>query len=526
LTDSGTRQLAEEAARVLMQGLKADRVAVFRKSAEGTLRLAAVRGLTEFDVGDAPISMSLVQQVVATDSTVVFTNVGSDIDARRNISLLLSGATSALCIAFHDKKGTVQGALYADTLRRPRAFGRKELLFARECGVWLGRSACDGEQLAAPVPSSAAVAAPKAAVPAAPPKPKMDSASTAQALKAYRARSVDVAIFFRALSTMVGSGLMIHESLALLSRTAEKPRFGEVLIALSDIVLNGRPLSAAMETFPQTFPSYVVSAVRVGERSGRLAQVLDALARDLEKAEGLTNKAKSALMYPAFLGGACGLMLVLGPPLMLKGHLTMLQSSGVALPFLTRGLIALSHAGSNPLFYLLLIAGAGALAAHLRSAAGGQRARAMLRRVPVLGEALFTLSLARFTRSLSLQLRAGMTAAEALKGCLSSSEDPHYRQALRTALDYLRDGGTLAESLERPRYFPKGLLAFVEAGEQTGTLEKTTQWTADFYEQEAGMALDTLVQVAEPLLLAIMGAVTGALLIATLQPTLLLLQGM
>lgn len=401
--------LAEEAADLLKTGLKADRVALFRWQ-RGQLSLLATAGVLCFPLDQAPISMALVERLAAIDSNLLLNNASSDLETRNDPALRRSGAVSVLCLPFHDRNGYLVGMFYADTQRRPRAFARKELLFARECARWLGCSEEKGDNSPRPVPPHPAKAAVQqvAAVPARTgERPAQD----------FHADPQEVTIFFRSLATMMAAGLMIHESLRLLARTAKDRRFSEVLEALSQTVTRGRPLSTALDAFPRAFPGYTRSAIKVGERSGRLAYILEILASDLEKSRKLILRVRSALLYPAFLAVACALMLGLGLPFMLRGHLEMLSGSGVPLPWLTHALARVCQAVSSPLSYGLAVGLLGALYAYLRTPAGAHRGRAWLLRVPKLGSALRTLALARFTRSLSLQLRSGLSAVEALLGC-------------------------------------------------------------------------------------------------------------
>jgi GAF domain-containing protein len=118
--------------------LRADRAAIVYLGPDKGLAVAAVHGLAMFRLDDSPISESLLQEVVETNRTIIFNDIKGDFQARGNVSLQLSGAVSVLCVPFYQNESLQPiGALYADTTRRPGAFHRSELLFARDCASWL-----------------------------------------------------------------------------------------------------------------------------------------------------------------------------------------------------------------------------------------------------------------------------------------------------------------------------------------------------------------------------------------------------
>lgn len=521
LTESGARVVYEEAVATLAKGLRADRAAIVYLDHKRQLMVGGVFGMPRFHLHDAPISASLLSHVITANRTIVYDNVPKETDARGNLSLQLSGAASLLCIPFYDQGGSPVGALYADA-SRPKGFHRKELLFARDCARWLEGCLAGNNFVPRPEPETSAPAASQAAT------------RVAEAPKARRTRlrpaqddRVDgpaLMVFFRGFATLVNSGIMIHEGLDLLARSSEDPRLARVLQGVADMVAGGEPLSAAMGQYPRTFPAPVRSAVRVGERTGRLAQVLSVISTDMEKGRHLVYKVRSALLYPAVLSVFCGILLVLGPPFLLEGHLRMLSQSGVDLPWVTQVMIAFSGLMRSPLFAVLLVGSAGMAFAWLRRETGREKLRCWIRRVPLLGPALRLLAICQLTRSVSLQLKAGLTALEALEQARQGCADFALAEALKIAESSLREGASLAESFARARIFSPTFLSFIEAGESSGTLPGLVERLAELSERDLESRLDVMVALLEPMVLGVMGIVATVLLVATLKPTLLLLQ--
>jgi general secretion pathway protein F len=331
-------------------------------------------------------------------------------------------------------------------------------------------------------------------------------------------------VLFRSLATLTQAGVMIHEGLAALARSSADKRAQSVLQGLSQAVGNGEPLSTAMERYPNAFATSLSSAVRVGERTGRLVHVLDVVSRDLEKGQRLTYKLRSALAYPLMLSAACGLLMLFGPPYLLAGQLKILSESGQPMPLLTQALIMLSNLTGRPSFLIVFALAVAALGRWAASSSGQRLLWSWARHLPVLGRIVRTTSLARFSRSLSLQLRSGMTALEGLGNARKACSDPELAAALREAEDGLRNGRSLTEAFGDSGYFSVTYLSFIEAGEHSGTLVQLTDWLADFYEKELESELERFVSLAEPVLMMSMGFVTMLLLIATLKPTIAILQ--
>lgn len=526
LSDSRQRAVYEEAVATFAQGLSADRAVIAYLDNSKQLSLGAAYGFTSFSMSNAPISTTLLRDVVHSDRQLIYSDVREDLDLRSNVSLLLSGAVSVLCLPFYDDHGSVCGVLYADTTRKSGAFHRKELLFARDCAIWLEACLADRDNVARPELETetnrlGSSQKPKAATSAETDKQRRAGLGPSGQ---ERVNPASLMVFFRSLATLTQAGVMLHESLDILARSSDDPNLAKIVDGLSRAVFRGEPLSGAMERYSLAFPSYLRSAVRVGERTGRLVQVLDVLSTELEKSQRLVYRLKSALTYPLFLSLACSAMLLLGPPYLLEGHLRVLADSGVPLPFLTQAMIGLSHLLGNPLFLLALTLGVLSIVLYIRSEEGNKRLFRTALRLPVVGKILALLSLSRFSRLLSLQLKAGLTALEALGQARLDAQDPKLQEALRLAEEGIRNGDSLAEALQHSDHFSPGFLSFIEAGEASGTLVKLTEWVADFQEQELESSLERLVTLVEPLIMAFMGFVTTVLLVATLKPTLLILQ--
>lgn len=425
-------------------------------------------------------------------------------------------------VPLHGINRNVAGALLLDLPFEGEDFTDFEFRFCQRCARWnevarMGR--------------------------ARPPKPRLEGDDTSEeydmsstlevrltpASKAVRS-TVEVgsltrpSVFFRSLHTMIHAGLPLNESIYFLAASSEDVESRKVLESLGDKVTEGVPLSVAMSDFPNSFSTYLVGLVQVGEHTGALSQVLLTLSEYLETSSRLERKLRTALVYPAILTVVAFALLFFAPPYLLQGQLSMIEHSKGTLPTLTRlflGWAAFCRTGV-PVAMLSAAGVAGWLA--LRSKSLRRRFLGILAARPPFHRLMLVLSSARFARAMSLSIRSGQNMTEALAGAAVSTGDPELARMGKKAADWVFEGDTLVESLKGTRYFPKGYCEVLVAGEETGRTEVMFDLLSDMYEMELDLSVATLTSLVEPILLLLVGVVTALVLVATMQPTVALLQ--
>lgn len=332
------------------------------------------------------------------------------------------------------------------------------------------------------------------------------------------------AVFFRSLATMIAAGIAIHEALQLLADSEDDPNSAQLIALVGQGVCTGRTLSICLADFPRTFTPYLVGLIRVGEMTGSLVTILETIAVHGEKSEALRMKLKSSITYPAVLVAGSFLMLLVGPSWLLEGQLTMLRQSGQPLPTLTRLMILWTEVCKSPLFIAALGLAAGALYSGLRSKRRREALFLRLHQVPVLSNLLVLAAAARFSRALEIALRAGLPILQALPLSAAATGDPLLIRRMEVVKKELIAGDTLAQALSSIAFFPPTFFHLVESGEESGKLPTMLALIADFSEMELDLALKQATTLVEPLLLMVMGIFTALVLVATLQPTISLLQ--
>lgn len=330
----------------------------------------------------------------------------------------------------------------------------------------------------------------------------------------------DLIVFSQQLATLLGSGIDIIRALQLLegqsSRRALRATLQEVIISLQQ----GQPLAAALKAHSHTFSPLYVSTMAVGERTGNAEEVLRQMADYLEKEEALARKLTGAMAYPAFVllvaVGVVVLMLTVAIPPMVD----LITSFGGELPLPTRILIALSDFMTTYGLYLLIggltLAG---VTGWWSSQPAGRRVRdGIVLRIPMVGKISLQGQIARFSRTASVLMCAGLPLTEVMELVLQTIGNVLVAAALERAYAALLTGQGLSPPLVAERILPPLLAQMVHVGEETGTLEGNLATLASFYEEEVARNTETLTSLAEPALTIFIGTVVAFIAIAMVSP--------
>ncbi len=337
-------------------------------------------------------------------------------------------------------------------------------------------------------------------------------------------------VWFRSLATMVTAGINLDRALRLLAQQSEDKAMTQVSEGLADMVSAGMQLSSAMALYPNSFAKLQYRLVQMGERAGVMDKVLNELSFYEEKERNTLLKVKSALTYPAFIFAVAFLILVIVPPYMMEGLFQMIKGSGVKPPLITRIVMVGTNATRSPIFYFLLVAGGAAgwilLPPLLRKPAVKKRLARFILSLPVAGKVYRTLSVARFTRALAVQLDCGISPLHAIQLSADATDNPVLDETIERAIDGLREGGTVAESLEAAEFFPRLMIKMVQVGEESASLPDLLTRTAEMYESDLDAILDAFTALLEPMVMVVMGFIVGVLVLASMLPMMQVLQNL
>ena len=348
---------------------------------------------------------------------------------------------------------------------------------------------------------------------------------TKEGEKAPRSRRVsvsakDLTIFTRQLSTLIQSGSPLEEALATVARQTQKNGVKSVILSVRSKVLEGHSLASALDDYPRVFPDLYRATVLAGEQSGHLDGVLDRLADYTESRQELNSTVSQALIYPVvlvFLAIAIvvGLLTFVVPQVV-----QVFEDGGQELPFITTALIASSD--FLKAYWWIILGGLVIAALGFRWLMKDEKKRFVFHRsiltLPVIGELIRGLNTARFARTLSILAASSVPILEAMKIAGQVVPNLPMREAINNSTTKVREGGTIAGSLEQSGLFPPMTVHLIASGESSGDLENLLDKAAIYQERETSSVIGTFVKLFETFLILIMGVVVMTIVVAILLP--------
>lgn len=325
---------------------------------------------------------------------------------------------------------------------------------------------------------------------------------------------------FSQLADLLHSGVPLLRSLEIIERQSTTPALTHVLQDVRAQISDGTSLSDAMAKHPKAFNELTVSMVRAGQEGGFLEDVLARIAEFTEHQEELRSKVMGALAYPIFLS-IVGTLIVLGLVIFLVPRFeTMFGNKHAELPFLTVGLLNLSHFLQAHWLWMAIAIGAGIYFYRrwLNTESGRRRMDAFLLKVPVVGSIIRSLAISRFCRILGTMLKNGIPILTALRIAKDSTGNKILADSIDKAAEHVTGGKSLAGPLANSKQFPRDVIEMISVGEESNTLEKVLVNVAESTERRTTRQLDLFVRLLEPLMLLLMAGVTLVVVLALLMP--------
>jgi type IV pilus assembly protein PilC len=335
-----------------------------------------------------------------------------------------------------------------------------------------------------------------------------------------RVRQKDVAVFCRQFATMIDSGLSLIRALHILGEQTDSKVLAGIIDEVRQDVEKGASLSQALGRHHKAFSRLFVSMVKAGETGGVLDQVLLQLADIIEKQVELKRKITSAMTYPVAVLGLVLLIVAAMLVFVVPQFRTMYDDLGGTLPFMTRGLLAVSAFTVTfaPLLLLGAVAAALAFRRWIRTESGRAAWDAFKLRVPIFGRLTHKTSMTRFARTLAVLLRSGVPILESLEITSETVNNHVVSVAVKDVQDAVKRGETINQPLAQHDVFPPMVTQMLAVGEETGNVDVMLEKVADFYDQEVEATVNALTSLLEPLLIVVLGGAVGAMVISLYLP--------
>jgi type IV pilus assembly protein PilC len=330
----------------------------------------------------------------------------------------------------------------------------------------------------------------------------------------------DLAVMSRQFATMINSGLSLLRALTILTEQSENKELARVLGEVRNDIETGSSLSVAMAKHPDVFPPLMVNMCRAGEVGGFLDTVLLQIANNYEAEVKLRGKVKSAMTYPVVV--LCiALLAVVGMLLFIVPTFAgLFDTLGGTLPAPTRFLVFLSDilkVAIVPLIVLIVV-GVKVWGKVKRKPGVRDIVDPLKLKLPVFGELLRKIALTRFARNLGTMMSSGVPILQSLDIVAETTGNVVLERATRAVQESVRTGESLAKPLTEHPVFPPMVVQMMSVGEDTGALDTMLGKIAEFYDQEVEATTESLTALIEPLMIAFLGGIVGAMIVALYMP--------
>ena len=349
--------------------------------------------------------------------------------------------------------------------------------------------------------------------------PASGQTGASTAFKKIKPKSLQ--IFSRQFATMIEAGLSVVSGLVILEQQTDDKYLAEVIGELRGDVEGGLLLSQAMARHPKVFNRLYVSMVEAGEAAGILDQVLDRVAFQIERDTAIKRRVKGAMMYPTMVLTFATLVLIGMLMFLVPVFAKIFKDLGGQLPSLTQYVVNMSNFLKAD-WYILLPAAIGAIYGFKRwkrSESGRKKWDAFTLRIPMkIGDVVLKVTMARFSRTLSTLIAAGVDIIKALEITGTTSGNAVIEDALTTVRARVHEGVPIAQPLVENPVFPPMVAQMVKVGEETGELDGMLGKIADFYEDEVDASIQALTSIIEPIMMIGVGLMVGVIIISMYLP--------
>jgi type IV pilus assembly protein PilC len=331
-----------------------------------------------------------------------------------------------------------------------------------------------------------------------------------------KVKSDALVMFTRQLSAMVSAGVPLLRALGSLEAHTESAALKALLGDVIKDVEGGAPLADALEKHPKTFNDVYVNMVRAGEAAGILDDILKRLALQQEKSASMRKKIKSAMMYPMVLLGITvvaffGLMIFVIPQI---GNIVRdIGGPDAELPAITNVMLGISDFMVHQWYIVFPVLGALVYAVfrYIKTTAGRKQFHQLVLKMPGVKGIVEKVAIARFTRTFSALMGAGVAVLEALSVTSRAVGNVVFEEAIQKAAEEVKNGKPLSQVIEANPLFPAIVAQMLSVGEETGQTDTVLVKVADFYEEETDAAIDGISSIIEPVMIVVMGGVVGAI---------------
>jgi general secretion pathway protein F len=328
----------------------------------------------------------------------------------------------------------------------------------------------------------------------------------------------DLLVFTQELSTLLEAGLPLDRSLQILTELTEKERFREVVRDILKKIEAGRSFSEALSSYPSIFPKLYVNMTKAGEAGGILNIILSRLSKYLLTTKEMKDYLVSVLIYPAILTLASGASIIILLTFVIPRFAKIFADMGQAIPLPTQIMLSISQTVRSYWWALggALLLGWYGFRTYVRSGEGKVSWDRFKLGLVIIGKLVKEIEVARFSRTLGTLLQSGVPILQAIQIVRETVNNEIIARSIQEVHEGVKQGGGISKTLQTLKVFPPLAIHMITVGEETGKLDEMLVKVAENYEVSLQIALKRFINLLEPMIILIMGAVVGFIVVSML----------
>lgn len=330
----------------------------------------------------------------------------------------------------------------------------------------------------------------------------------------------DLALFCRLLSTMLSAGVPLLRGLLLLQKQVKNEKLKTAIGEVADNLREGDSFAESMKKNPGIFRPLMISMIEAGEFGGALDEVLMRLAGHYEREFEIKEKVRGALAYPIMVLIVAVIVVVIMLTFVLPNFSTLFSEMGVKLPLPTKIVLKTSQIFVS--YWHLILVSVTAFILFLYKFFKKEQGKLLwdkyILKVPIFGDLLNKLVIARFSKTLGTMLQGGVPILDAVEIAKNTTHNEIVKNAIQELQDGIGEGSSMAEPLERSGIFPEMVTQMISVGEESGSLTELLEKIGNFYEEEVDTKIQKLSKLIEPILLLVLGSIVAFVVISVIMP--------
>lgn len=332
--------------------------------------------------------------------------------------------------------------------------------------------------------------------------------------------SKDLQLFTQQFSTLISSKLSLSKSFDLMISEQKNEFFKKILRTIAKRVNEGNSLHDSLAKYPKIFDRFFCQMVKVGERSGQIDLIFTKLNKFLKRSEDLKQRLISSLSYPIIIILITIFAIVFLMIFVVPEFQQIFKNRKAELPWITQMVISMSRFLRSYywLIPLILVLFPLSFIYAFQNKKGYKIISNLLIRIPLLGNWLKNVYIAKITMILSVLLDAKVSLLESLEICKNSVKNYLFEKEIKRMIQYTSKGESLSKSLSKSKVFPEMIVQMLNVGEETAQIHKMLQEISDFYQQEVDQFSERFTTLLEPIMIVSLGLVVAVIVISIYLP--------